>query len=183
MILSFSGRCRLFPGLHHLCCTSPFRVSSWQSTPLTPAVQTPKFETQHPAPTCRGYASCVLVGKSSLSVISVVNSLHFVFQTPTSMFSDEVLKLLPVPSHETFSKCMETFSFMTRAQVSVSKSFVSLSLFFLISIFSLLHSEEIGLPFGSLGSSARVQKVFCRICSTHKYTLDVFVGRKVNSLP
>ena len=48
MILCFSGRPRFFPGLPQLCCTSPLRVSSWQSTSLTPAAGTPKFE--HPAP-------------------------------------------------------------------------------------------------------------------------------------
>ena len=67
---------------------------------------------------------------------------------------------------------------MTGAQVPVSKSFVSFFFFFLICIFSLLHFEEIGLPFGSLGSSARVQKVFYRSYSTHKYTFGVFVGRR-----
>ena len=131
MILCFSGRPNLFPGLPQLCCTSPLRVSSWQSTPLTPAVGTPKFETQHPAPTCCRHASCILAGKCSLAVISVVNSLHFVFQAPVVMFSDDVLKLLPnVPSQDKMSKCLEIFPFSWLGHRSLSQNPLSPFFFF-----------------------------------------------------
>ena len=56
---------------------------------------------------------------------------------------------------------------------------------FFVSVFSFFFcpTRYMGsfLPLGSLRSSARVQWVFCRSCSTCRCIFDVFVGRKVIS--
>ena len=81
-----------------------------------------------------------------------------------------------------FLVCENFSSFMTpslRAQAPALKSIVS----FMPLSFALPHSKETTLPFfGSLGSSAVVQKLFCRSCSTFWWIFDVSVGRKVISL-
>ena len=80
-----------------------------------------------------------------------------------------------------FLVCENFSSFMTpslRAQAPALKSIVS----FMPLSFALPHSKEITLPFfGSLGSSAVVQKLFCRNCPIFKWIFDVFVGRKAIS--
>ena len=43
---------------------------------------------------------------------------------------------------------------------------------------SQTHSEQMAWCFGSLGSSASVQKVFCRTCSICRWVFDVFFGER-----
>ena len=47
--------------------------------------------------------------------------------------------------------------------------------------FVLLSFEENGLPSGCLVSSARVQRLFCCVCSVFKWSFDEFVVEKVVS--
>ena len=63
-------------------------------------------------------------------------------------------------------------------RISVPTSFVSLFLFYIL---SYLLSKTMGYLSGCLMSSARIQKLFCGICSAFKCSFDEFVGEKVVS--
>ena len=73
-------------------------------------------------------------------------------------------------------------SFLTHfpGQSSVPTSFVFLFVFY---IFSYLLSKTMGCFDGCLMSSAGIQKLFCRIYSALKCSLDEFVREKVVSPP
>ena len=62
--------------------------------------------------------------------------------------------------------------------VSIPNSFVSLFIFYIL---SYLLSKIIGCLFGCLMFSASIQKLFCGICSTFKYSFNEFLGEKVVS--
>ena len=63
--------------------------------------------------------------------------------------------------------------------ISAPISFVSLFIFYIL---SYLLQKTMGCLFGSLMSSASIQKLFCGICSTFKCSFNEFVGEKVCSL-
>ena len=144
MILCFSGRPRFFPGLPQLWCTSPLRVSSWQSTPLTPAIGTPKFE--HPAPnsapsTPNSAPSPHLLLACKLRLgWKVLFGSHLCGEFSPFCFPSTCCYVLwwgseAPPECSLPGEDVQVFgnfsSFMTGAQVPVSKSFVSLFFFFL----------------------------------------------------
>ena len=62
--------------------------------------------------------------------------------------------------------------------ISIPISFVTL---FIFDIFSYLLSKTMGCLFGRLMSSARIQKLFCGICSVFKCSFNEFVWEKVVS--
>ena len=72
-----------------------------------------------------------------------------------------------------------SFTTPSLGQVSVPNSFFSL---FNTYILSYLLSKTMRCLSGCLVSSARVQKLFCGICSAFKWSFDEFVGEKVVSL-
>ena len=71
-----------------------------------------------------------------------------------------------------------SFTTPSLGQVSVPNSFFSL---FNTYILSYLLSKTMRCLSGCLVSSARVQKLFCGICSAFKWSFDEFVGEKVVS--
>lgn len=89
-------------------------------------------------------------------------------------------KVAPISIHEVFSECVEFFSFRAPCLRHRSSIPLSLFLFCLLPYFILW---RLACPFGSLGPSASVQKVFCRSCSSCRCRFDVFWGRKVISTP
>lgn len=156
---------RHFPGLPQMCCTNPLRVSVASNPSLLPGVQSLKPEHQYLAPThCRGHARC-------LAMIPVVDSLHFGFQV--CAFSSEV------PKHQPPSPLMRGFPSMRklfllndslpRAQVPVLTAFVCLLLYLYLLPYFILRILD--CHFGSLVSSASIQKVFCR----HFPSAEVFL--------
>ena len=76
---------------------------------------------------------------------------------------------------ENFSSFKTSFP----GQISVPTSFVSPFIFY---IFVLPPLKIIGCLSECLMSSTSVQKLFCRICSAYKWSLDEFVEEKVVSL-
>ena len=82
---------------------------------------------------------------------------------------------------EGFLLCVN-FSFFTPPSpgwVSVPKSFVSVFVFYILSYLLL---KRLGCLSGCLVSSTSIQKLFCRSCSTFKWSFDEFEGNKVVSL-
>ena len=63
-------------------------------------------------------------------------------------------------------------------QISISNSFVSLFIFYIL---SYLLSKTMGCLSVYLVSFASVQKLFCGICSAFKLSFDEFVGEKLVS--
>ena len=72
-------------------------------------------------------------------------------------------------------------SFMTLSpgRISISHSFVSLFIFYIL---SYLLSKTVGCLSRCLMSSASIEKLFCGICPAFKCSFDEFVGEKVVSL-
>ena len=64
-------------------------------------------------------------------------------------------------------------------RVSISNSFVSLFIFYIL---SYLYLKIMGCLSGCLMSSSSIQKLFCAICSVFKCSFDEFVGEKLVSL-
>ena len=94
------------------------------------------------------------------------------------MLLSEIPKL---PTDLLVRGCLETFpgsSFTTPSLgwVSISNSFVSLLIFYILS-YRLL--KTMGCFSGCLMSSASIQKLFCGIYSAFKCSFDEFVGEKV----
>ena len=87
----------------------------------------------------------------------------------------------PRPASARDSWCLETSSIKTPflGLVSVPSSFVSLSIFYIL---SYLLSKTMGCFSGLLMSSASDQKLFCEVCSALNCSFDEFVGEKVVSL-
>ena len=73
---------------------------------------------------------------------------------------------------------ISSFTTPSPGQVSVHNSFVS---FFIFYILSYLLSKRMGCLSGCLVSSASIQKLFCGICSSFKWSFSEFVGKKVVS--
>ena len=63
--------------------------------------------------------------------------------------------------------------------VSITNSFVSLFIFYVLSYLLL---KTMGCLSGCLMSTASIQKLFCGICSVFKCSFDEFVGDKMVSL-
>ena len=97
------------------------------------------------------------------------------------MLPSEISKVPHWPKlWEDFLLCGHFSSFMTPSPewVSVRKSFISPSVFYLL---SYILSKGLGCRSGCLVSSANVQKLICRSCSTFRWSFDVLVGEKVVS--
>lgn len=116
MVSCLFGRSRLSPGLPDLHCTSTFRGRQSQPqsfigvnpSPL-PGVGLPKLEPQHPALTlCGGCPNNFSAGRCQLALISVPNSLCFVFCVLVAALPSEVPKLPLSPSVGGVSKCVKT---------------------------------------------------------------------------
>ena len=143
---------RLFPGLPQLCCTSPSRVSSQQSTQPSPWGLPLKPQRQPSAPTrCGGHANKCPTGEFWSALISVMNSLHFVFHALAATLPSEVPEDCSVPACKGVSQCAE-ISFLT-LQAS-SRSLCPIFSFFLWPYPILWRSASL---FWSLWSSCSVQ--------------------------
>ena len=81
---------------------------------------------------------------------------------------------------EGFLLCGNFSSFTTPSpgQVSIPKSFVFVSVFYVLDYLLL---KRLGCLSGCLVSSTSIQKLFCGSCSTFKWSFDEFVGEKVVS--
>ena len=111
--------------------------------------------------------------------ISGVNSLFCLLSTYCCI-TLEGLKLPPIPTYAGVSKCAETFRPSWLApwvRVPVPNSFVSFYLYLL----PYLILRRLACLFGSLRSSASIQKVLCMSCFMCTCIFDTFVGRKVIS--
>ena len=136
---------RLFPGLPQLCCTSPSRVSSSPPQP-SPWGLPLKPEPQPPAPTrCSGHANKCPTGEFWSALISVMNSLHFVFHALAATLPSEVPEDLSVPACKGVSQCVETSLSHLLPYIASLIPF-PLSHFFLFSL-ALPHFMEISFPF------------------------------------
>ena len=71
-----------------------------------------------------------------------------------------------------------SFRTPSKGWLSVPNSFVSLFVFY---IWSDLLSKRMGCLSGCLVSYASIQKLFCKSCSTFKWSFDEFVGEKLVS--
>lgn len=105
---------RLLPGLPQQCGTRPIRISSCQSPLSSPwgPYPLPRAWISTPSPTlCSrwGPMSHFLTGKCCSAMISMVNTLHFTFQTPNAAFPSEDLRLPLCPACEGVSDEVETF--------------------------------------------------------------------------
>ena len=101
VISYLSGWHRLFPGVPRLCCTRPFRLSSWHSTPvlsLWSNLQSLSLNTQPPL-SMTGELTNVSDWEVLSALMSVVKSFHFFFQIPVAVLPSEVLKLTPTSAH------------------------------------------------------------------------------------
>ena len=72
-----------------------------------------------------------------------------------------------------------SFTTSSPAWLSTLNSFVSLFIFYVL---SYLLSKTMGCLSGCLVSSSSIQKLFCGICLTFKWSFDEIVGEKVVSL-
>ena len=92
------------------------------------------------------------------------------------------LQLLSGPSGPvlTLRNAARSFPFRSHllGRVSISSSFVSLFIFYIL---SYLLSKMMGCFSGRLISSASGQKLFCEACSAFKCSFDEFIGEKVVS--
>ena len=97
------------------------------------------------------------------------------------MFPSEIPKLLTDPSVRGFLVLGNFSSFTTPSpgRISVPNSLFSLCIFYIL---SYLLPKTMGCLSGCQGSSARVQKLFCGICSAFKSPFNESVGEKVVSL-
>ena len=84
------------------------------------------------------------------------------------------------PTGERVSWCLEISLLLWLPPWDGSPSLTLVSLF-IFYILSYLLSKTMGWLSGCLVSSARVQKLFCGICSAFKWSFDEFVGEKVVS--
>ena len=183
------ARPRLFTGLIQLCHTSHLRASSWQSTSvLSLGVWLLKPEPQHPALSCcGGHANNFLAGKCWPALISVPNSLCFVFHELVCVLSvlssehrgSEVLPLPLTPPMKGFLNVRNFFSFTAPSPRCRTRPIFFVSIFLLP--FSCYFMWSLACLFGSLRSSTRLQQVFYR-CSRCRYIVNVFVGRKMISM-
>ena len=82
---------------------------------------------------------------------------------------------------ESVSWCLETSLFLRLPSWDGAPSLPLLSLFLSFIFFSYLLSKTMGCFSGCLMSSARIQKLFCGICSAFKCSFYEFVGEKLFS--
>ena len=147
---------RLSPGLPQICCTSPLRISMALNPSLFHGVWPLKPEPQYLAPTCcSGHARF-------LAMIPVVDSLHFDFQA--SVFPSEVPKPHPLSPLMKVFRVWANFSSLTipfPGHRSLSWQPLSVS-FFNLCLLPYFILSILDCHFGSLVSSASIQKVFCR---------------------
>lgn len=169
--------------LEHSHCNDPQPLQPTQAFPWTPSpvsYQPPQniFKATNP-----GHVSHFLSGKCSLAIMSLVNSLHFVVQTPVAVFPFEILKLLTVTTGEGVSKCEEMFPPSGLPAQGAGPYSKILCLFFFFNLFILLCLilRPLVCLFRSLGSSARIQNSFCKCCSTCRWTFLCICGVKVIS--
>ena len=111
-------------------------------------------------------------------------SLRFALRTPVAVLSSVAPKLPPSATcslcpRRGFTVCGNLSSFTAPSHWCRSGpySFVSVFSFF----FCPTQVRGVSCLLGGLRSSASVQWVFCRSCSTCRCISDVFVGRKVIS--
>ena len=97
------------------------------------------------------------------------------------MLPSEIQKLPTDPSVRVLPGVRKLSSFKTPflGQISIPTSFVSLSIFYILSYLLL---KTMGCLSGCLMSSSSIQKLFCGICSAFKCSFNEFVGEKVASL-
>ena len=171
-----------FPWIPQLYLQSIFTAVN--AGPL-PGVQSWKPEHQHPGPTHpKMCANSFSAGKGWSEMISVVMSLYFAFWEPVAVFPYEGTKLphpAPITACEGVSKHVETFP-SSRLSSKWGSPSQDLCLFIFLYLLSYIILQRLACLFGSLGSSASVQKVFCENCSTSRYIFDVIVGEKLFSL-
>lgn len=148
-------------------------------------VQSWKPEPQHPGPTCpKRCANSFSAGKGWSEMISVVMSLCFAFWEPVAVFPSEgteLPRLTPNTTCEGVSKHVETFPSSWHSLKWGSPS-QDICLFIFVYLLSYIILRRLVCLFGSLGSSASIQKVFCGNCSTSRYIFYVIVGKKLISL-
>ena len=176
-----SRRPRLFPGLPQLCCTSPSEYLHSSQPQFSPCGLSPEVLILSTQPlSCHGgCASCFLAGKCWLAtslwwILSVLPSKHPLLHYPWGSEAP------PIPTRAGVSKCAETFPPSWLApwvQVPVPNSFISFYLYLL----PYLILRRLACLFGSLRSSASIQKVLCMSCFMCTCIFDTFVGRKVIS--
>ena len=173
-----SGRPRLFTGLIQLCHTSHLRVSSWQSTSVLSLGSDPW--TSAPSPQLLQWACKqllgweVLVGTDLWVKFSVLSSTNLFLCSPLRFWSSPwpcpwrgfwVYKILLLHS--------------SLAEVQDPSNFLCLFIFLLP--FSCYFMWNLACLLGSLRSSTRLHQVFYR-WSRCRYTVGVFVGRKMTSM-
>lgn len=171
-----------FPWITQLYLQSIFTAVN--AGPLS-GVQSWKPEPQHPGSTCpKRCANSFSAGKGWLEMISVVMSLCFAFWEPVAVFPSEgteLPRLTPNTICEGVSKHVETFPSSWHSLKWGSPS-QDLCLFIFVYLLSYIILWRLVCLFGSLGSSASIQKVFCGSCSTSRYIFYVIVGEKLISL-
>ena len=150
-----------------------------------PGDQNQKPEPKHSGLTCpKRCANSFSAGKGWSEVIFVVMSLCFAFWEPVAVFPSEGTELpcpVPIAACEGVSKHVETFlsSWLSSKWGSPSQD---LCLFIFLYLLSYLILRRLACLFGSLGSSASIQKVFCGNCPTSRCIFDVTVKEKMISL-
>ena len=154
MISCLSGRPRPFRGLPQLCCTSPLRVYSWQSTLVFSLGFNPR---------CLSHRTQLPLTAVGVQIISQLWSagwnwflwwiLHFALWAPVTVFPSEIPSsaslFSPVREFLSEQKCFLLHSSLPEVQVPVPNP---LFFFFFLIFFAILHTVEISLPFGKSGS-------------------------------
>ena len=138
-----------------------------------------KPEPQLPAPTHhRGNANSFLAGKCLSAMISVVNSLQFCLASTCFSIPFWGSEALSCPRSWGVFRVYGNFSTFTNLFLRHQSPSQVLCLFIFPYILPYLIQWRLACCFGSLRSSASIQNVFCRSCSTYRCTFDVFVGRR-----
>ena len=139
-----------------------------------PGVWSPKPKPQHPAPThhCWLQGNSVLAGKCWLAIIPPFHLLNTCCCIPLGGSEAP-----PVHTWEGVSECEETFPPSRLPPRGTSPCPEILCLFIFLYLLSYLIRRRLTCLFGSLGSPASIQKVFCR----NSFTCRWFVGRRVIS--
>lgn len=181
MISHLSGRPRLFPRLFQLGYTSPFQSIFRQSSLYSSRHLTPKPWTSTPSPH-GGMQAASWLGSAGRNDLC---GEFFLFCLLSTCFC------IPLwgsegnpPSHswggfQVYGNVSSLMTFSLGHWSPPTKFFVSI--FYLYYLFCLILTS-LACLFRSLGSSASVQKVFCRSCSTYRYIFYVVVRTKVISL-
>ena len=148
-------------------------VSPWGPTPKTwasaPSPHSPQWVWA-----CEPILSWELL----LRMISAVSSLCFAFWTCAVSLPSEVPKLTrPVRGFPSVQAFLLHYSLPGGAGPQSDIPCLPFHLY----LFPYLILRGLVCLFGSLGSSASIQKMFCRSCFTCTWVFDVFVGGKVVS--